>query len=124
MGGRRAIGGETRNGLADLADAEEPDADRPHGGASLRLPRADAKGPIGGCGRRVEGRQRRFSSLPGTGRELAPAAHLPAEGSAGKRPGCCGIVGPGPSATLDTRRCRLSGKTESMYFDLMIRVKY
>jgi hypothetical protein len=37
---------------------------------------------------------------PDKGRELAPAA--PARRSlGGKEPGCCGIVGPGPSATLD-----------------------
>jgi hypothetical protein len=60
---------------------------------------------------------------PVSGRELAPAAHLPAESFGGKRLGCCGIAGPGPSATLDTTSRRLSGKTESMYFDLMIHVK-
>ena len=60
---------------------------------------------------------------PVSGRELAPAAHSPAESFGGKRLGCCGIAGPGPSATLDTTSRRLSGKTESMYFDLMISVK-
>ena len=41
-------------------------------------------------------------------------------GGVGEQPGCCGIVGPGPSATLDKTSLPPrsgAGKTESMYFD-------
>ena len=64
-----------------------------------------------------------FSSLPWIGAGISTRCSLPAEASAGKRPGCCGIFGPGPSATLDKATRRHCGKTESLYFDLMIHVK-
>ena len=118
MRGGGAIGGEPRDGLADLAEAEDADAN----GSDLARPLpAFARGrarasAFDGFGESSVGNDASHLS-PISGRELAPAAHLPAEASAGKRPGCCGIFGPGPSATLDKTSCRRGGKTESMYFD-------
>ena len=45
-----SIGGKSRHSLANAAEAENADANGPHGGG-LRLSRADAKGPMGRCGR-------------------------------------------------------------------------
>ena len=72
MRGRRAIRSEASHGLADLAEAEDADPNGPDGGAANRLLRADAQRPGGGWCWLSRGSARRFSSLPVSGRELAP----------------------------------------------------